>query len=547
MGSIADAGRHRRRGRAVVGAIASLALAAPAGAAGPIVKTTGGLLEGIVVGGITGFRGVPLGEPPIGPLRWTEARPARSWTGVRKADSYAAPCMQAKSPLVGGAAPSEDCLYLNVWTKTLTPKTPQPVMVVIYGGGFTAGSASPPQTDGAGLAKKDVVVVALPYRVGTLGFLAHPELTRESPHHASGNYAISDLILGLKWVKANARRFGGDPNNVTVLGCSAGGYMSSSLVISPPAAGLFERAIPESGAAAFSRNALNPGMAGLAQNERIGLAIQRQLGARSLAEMRALPAERIIAAQAQGGAGDISTMALPSVDGYFLPLDAAEAFRTGRYNRVDMLTGWTSNEGAIFKPLWERIDTADKFRKLVPVIAPGQGELLTSIYPMATDEQAKVSAITFVGDNAFGYHNWRLTHEMVRAGQKTWVYHFQRRSSSPTFKAMAAGVPDAMLRGLHCGNDAYSTASVAPGMFFAAPSNSDYLLSDTLSSYWVNFARSGDPNGPGLPQWPRYDAAPSGKVLIIDDGVSVGEIPSEHRMEVLDRIFSAQRNGAPGK
>lgn len=521
-------------------ALAGVLLVVASGAtAGPIVQTTTGMLEGVDAGGVLSFRGVPFAEPPVGALRWRDAAPVKPWSGLRKADTYAAPCMQTASPMLGAAAPKEDCLYLNVWTQGVEANAKRPVMVVIYGGGFTAGTASPPQTDGSALARKGATVVALPYRVGTLGYLAHPELTRESPHRTSGNYAMSDLVEGLKWVKANAARFGGDPNNVTILGCSAGGHMSSYLVASPPAAGLFERAIPESGAV-FDRNALNPIMAPLKENERIGLLIQQKLGAKSLAEMRALPAERIVAAQAQGGVGDLTVMALPSVDGYYLPLAPRAAFAAGKYNRVDMITGWGANEGALFGPMWRRVNTPETFAAIVPVIAPGKEALFRSIYPASTDQEATASGITFMGDNMFGYHNWKLAHEMVRGGQKTWVYHYVGRSSSPYLKAMTTGVPDEMMAGLHCGYDAYAMNNVKPGIFIAQPTAADQSLADTLSSYWVNFARSGDPNGPGLPLWPRYDATPDGKVLMIGDSVSIGVVPSEKRMEVLDRIFSAK-------
>ncbi|MET0369982.1 MAG: carboxylesterase family protein [Sphingobium sp.] len=506
----------------------------------PIVSTSRGAVEGVVEDDVTVFKGIPVGEAPVGPLRWKDARPVKSWAGVRKADSYAPPCMQTPSPLMGSTKPSEDCLYVNVWTKSADAKAKRPVMVVIYGGGFTAGSASPPQTDGAPLARKDVVVVALPYRVGTLGYMAHPELTKESPHRSSGNYAMSDLVLGLEWVKANAEQFGGDPGKVTIYGCSAGGHMSSYLMTSPPAANLFQRAIPESGAA-FMRNALNTNMASLADNERIGLAIQKKLGAASLAEMRAIPAEKIVAAQAAGGEGDIYTMALPSVDGYYIPLEPYEAFAAGKYNKVEMITGWGSNEGGVFKPMWDRISTPASFNKLAGVIAPGNLAAFTAAYPHATDAEARSSAIKFVGDNLFGYHNWKLAQETVRGGEPTWVYHYERHTSSPIFKMLGAGLPENELAGLHCGNDPYNNNMIKAGLWFGEPTESDRKLGETMSDYWVNFARTGNPNGPGVPEWPRYDGTPAGKVLRMNEELSIGTLPSDSRMRMLDDVNKTQR------
>ncbi|MET0379627.1 MAG: carboxylesterase family protein [Spongiibacteraceae bacterium] len=508
-----------------------------------VVKTLAGTLEGVNAEGMITFKGVPLGEAPVGDLRWKYAQPAKTWAGVRKADTFAPPCMQPVSPIlnVGNTKPSEDCLYLNVWTKDVAPAVKKPVMVHIYGGGFTLGSTSMEMVDGTALASKDAVVVTLPYRVGTLGYLAHPELTRENPHHASGNYAMSDLVLGLQWIKDNIAQFGGDPDNVTIFGCSAGGHMSSYLLTSPQAKGLFRRVIAESGSQ-FTHGDETPNMAPLAEAEQTGLVLAKKMGATTLADMRKVPAEKIIAAQATGLDGN-TTMALPNADGYFLPVDQYDAFKSNTQNNVDLMTGWCSNEGLMFAARWQLWDTADKLKTYARQFAKGHEAEFLKAYPSATPEQAKMSGVAYAGDELFGYQNFKLAQLQVASGKKTYVYHFERADSNAVARMMAPGFSDKDYAGLHCGQSSYSSGNVYS--MGKSPTPEDMALSKVLSSYWLNFARTGNPNGPGLPEWPPYDATPNAKVLIIDNsGVRVDVLPSMSRLMVLDKIYDGRRQSA---
>src|SRR5690242_10614928 len=252
------------------------------------VRTQSGVVEGgRTVDGVRAFKGIPFAAPPVGNLRWRPPQAAQSWTGVRKATQFGARCMQGRiyeDMVFRDSGPSEDCLYLNVWTPATSADARLPVMVWIYGGGFQAGSASEPRQEGENLAKKGVIVVSLNYRLGIFGFFSHPELTRESPHHASGNYGLLDQVAALKWVQTNIGAFGGDPAKVTIAGQSSGAFSVNMHVASPLSKGLFRAAIAESGGvgAGFART----GLPSLSESEQAGVKLAESLGARSLADLR---------------------------------------------------------------------------------------------------------------------------------------------------------------------------------------------------------------------------------------------------------------------
>jgi para-nitrobenzyl esterase len=503
----------------------------------PLSATRAGQLQGAWVDGVAVFKGVPLGQAPIGELRWKDAQPAPHWEGVREAVEYAPASMQAPSPFFADMPVSEDCLYLNVWTERPRPGEKLPVMVHIYGGAFSMGSTYMAGMDGTALAKKGVVVVNIPYRVGTLGFLAHPELSAESGRGTSGNYAMSDLILGLKWIRDNIEAFGGDPGNVTVFGCSAGGHLVSYLLASPVARGLFHRAIPESGAQ-FTHGPENPNMPLLPESERAGLILMERMGAGSLAEMRSIPAEHIVSVQTGGGPG--IPMARPNADGYYLPEDPYHAHRSGTHNNVDLITGWCANEGALFPMMW-LTQTAQTWRQFAAQLAPEHIDAFLTAYPASDDEQARRSALVYAGDQMFGYQNFKLASEQIRSGARVWLYYFERESSSAIVKEMLVGVPKDMLFGLHCGNTSYSTGNLGDGPMSGPVTSDDVELSKVMSGYYVNFARTGNPNAPGLPEWPAYEGTPQARVLRIGENLSVDELPGIGRLFLLDAIYETRR------
>ena len=324
----------------VAGLALGLMMAASAMAADQ-VQTVAGTVEGLTSPDkkIRIFEGIPFAAPPVGNLRWQPPQPAPSWTGVRKATAFGPRCMQGrlfKDMIFRDSGPSEDCLYLNVWTPAASADEHLPVMVWIFGGGFQAGSASEPRQDGEKLAHKGVIVVSMNYRLGVFGFFSDPDLTKESPHHASGNYGLLDQAAALEWVHKNIAAFGGDPNNVTIFGESAGSMSVSGQMASPVSKGLFKQAIGESGGMFM----LTPRTSTLAQSEQAGAKFAESIGAPTLEALRAKPANAILQASLKGNGFRF----WPNVDGYFFPESPAAIYAAGKQAHVSLLAGWNADE-----------------------------------------------------------------------------------------------------------------------------------------------------------------------------------------------------------
>jgi para-nitrobenzyl esterase len=494
------------------------------------VRTQAGQVQGVVNDGITVYKGIPFAAPPVGDLRWRAPQPAAAWTGVRTADKFAPACMQV--PIVNAdlgmeaVATNEDCLYLNVWTPAKSANEKLPVMVWIYGGGFTIGGTSISMYDGANLAKKGVVLVSIAYRLGAFGFLAHPELSAEQSGH-SGNYGLMDQIAGLQWVKRNIAAFGGDPNRVTIFGESAGGIAVSMLSASPLAKGLFRGAISESGGNfGPERQAGNEGgenMDSLATAEKNGVAFVAKLGAASIADARKKPAGEVLKSSPPGLGGS-----WPIFDGYVLVGDQYKLYTSGRYNDTPVLIGSNSDEGALFVPFAK----ADAYQK---TIRSGYGEYADKIlaaYPGATDAQALRSSRDMFRDATFAWPTWTWARLQSKTGKgKVFVYYFSHRPpypNAPQFKDWGAA---------HAGEIAYVFGNFSATMP-AAPA--DRAVSDVVSSYWVNFAKSGDPNGSGLPHWPAFTNT-SGQVMNLSDSSKAVDVPNIEKLEVLDGYFAWRR------
>ena len=332
---------------ATVAAVVLLASTALAQLVEP-VRLEGGLVRGTVEDGLSVFRGIPYAAPPVGNLRWRPPQPAPKWDGVRPATDYGPACLQVNAAIAALPPPSEDCLFVNVWTPATRASERLPVMVWIHGGGFTAGTPAEQLYHAEWLAKKGVVVVSVGYRLGVFGFLAHPEMSAESDHRASGNYGLLDVIAGLRWVQKNIAAFGGNPGRVTIFGESAGAIAVSQLCASPLAKELFHAAISESGGSFGPvRTGGGPGenMQPLASAEKDGAAWAKSIGASSLAELRSLPAEKLLtAAQRQRG------LAWPITDGWVVPDDQYRLYEAGKYQDVPVLIGYNSDEGATFGP-----------------------------------------------------------------------------------------------------------------------------------------------------------------------------------------------------
>jgi para-nitrobenzyl esterase len=468
------------------------------------------------------FKGIPFAAPPLGENRWRAPQPVAPWTQVRAASEFAPRCTQGSGP--GGpnapAAPatSEDCLYLNVWTSADTANAKQPVMLWIYGGGFFGGAGSEPRYSGEGLAKKGAVVVTINYRLGSLGFFAHPELSAESAHKVSGNYGVLDAIAALQWVKRNIAQFGGDPANVTIFGESAGANMVATLVGSPIAKGLFHRAIAQSGAW------MGLGMASmntLASAEAAGAKALTDSGAKSIAALRAMPAAEVF--QKIRGGGLV-------VDGWLIPEDLSLTFNASRQSSVDLLVGSNKDEGTFFqRPGLTAEQFTGQARQRFGVLADGY----LKIYPVVGAEQTVQSYLASFSDEA-AWHMRKFAELQATRGGNAYVYYFTRVPPSP---------PDRPSRGAtHVAEIPYMFNNLGVGQPWT---DVDVRLAETMSSYWVNFARSGNPNGPGLPTWPAYRDAAGSKVQVLGDTVATESvsIPAPATLAFFDSAYQQLLKG----
>jgi len=460
-------------------------LTSPAWAA-PNVRLAQGALSGTSRDGVTAFRAIPYAAPPVGALRWKAPAAPEPWHGVRAADAYGPVCPQPPVDWAGHDLDrtSEDCLTLNVWTPNAAPSARLPVMVWFHGGGYTNGAGSQGTYEGTKLARRGVVIVTVNYRLGALGFLAHPALTAESPLHSSGNYGLLDQIAALKWVRANIAQFGGDPANVTIFGQSAGGGSAMLLTVSPLARGLFQKAIFESGAALQP-----PGPRGegphLAEAEQAGIALAGKLHADGLAALRALPASAFLGRDLMGPS------MMPIIDGKIVPTDITSAYRTQRDAGVPVLLGWNSQEAAGFIG-GITITRADYLANI-----KGAGNMaadLLRLYPAETDADAKQAMIDLQSDAGFGWRGWSIAEaRQAKVAAPLFLYQFDNPPPRPDGTRTKGAVHSDELRYVW-GNDD------PEGKWPAA----DKDLEATIQSYWVNFARTGNPNGPNLVRWDPY-------------------------------------------
>ena len=435
------------------------------------------------------FRGVPFAAPPRGSLRWRPPQSVIPWQGVKEADHYSPVCMQAPTgkdtnAWQDGLTPvSEDCLYLNIWTPAKTANDNLPVMVFIPGGGNFRGSASELQYDGNNLAKKGVVYVSINYRLGVFGFLAHPDLTKESEHHSSGNYALLDQIAALQWIQRNIAKFGGNPNAVMLYGHSAGASNLAALMASPLAKGLFQRAAGMSGGLG---NQLR-----LAQAEEAGIKFAEQLGAHSISELRTKPAAEILNVRSRLNAA--------VVDGWVLPQDVSSTFAAGRQIDVPLVAGSVGDDGpgagmpskTAEVAKWARDnygDLADEFLK---------------VFPAGSDSQAAKASHDLRRDRSLvGARTWVALHAQAGRSKAYW-YLFNHASPMPP-GAMFGGRPAVEMGSYHGGELVYVWNNLNLKDWPWAPA--DRSLGELMSSLWTNFAKTGDPNGAGLPKWPAYDS-----------------------------------------
>jgi para-nitrobenzyl esterase len=511
----------------VLAALLTLMFSLGAAWAAP-VQTESGAIQGVDGNGLSIYKGIPYARAPLGELRWVEPQAAKPWKGVRKASAFAPACMQTGVSMPGETPPavSEDCLYLNIWAPVGRADKRLPVLVWIHGGGYTNGSASMPLYWGDRLAQKGIIVVTIAYRLGPLGFLAHPELTSESRNHSSGNYGLMDQIAALEWVHKNIAAFGGDPKRVTIAVQSSGSISVSILMASPLANGLFQRAIGESGGL-FEPLQLAPKYL-LAEAEKDGEKFAASLGETSIKELRQLPAARLTS--------NDSGITHPVIEPYLLPQSPYEAFASGRQNDLPLLLGSNAEEARAMVNVTGvtagtfASDIAKSFGSLPPA--------LMAAYPHTTDEEARTARLDFERDLRFGWDMWAWARLQSTTGHSpVHYYSFQQRPPFPT---------DSLYAGWGASHFAelwyvFDHLNQSPWQWTSADRN----MAAEISAYWVNFASSGDPNGAGLPLWPAFDKSQS-KVQILSDPISTDGVLGIENLRVFDSVYSEVRGKSFG-
>ena len=494
-----------------------------------------GTLQGSTVAGtnVRAFLGIPFAAPPVGKLRWRAPQPVHPWQGVRKADAFGPRCMQRRvySDMVfRDKGPSEDCLYLNVWTPAHSTSQRLPVMFWIYGGGFQAGATSEPRQEGMNLAKKGVVVVSANYRLGIFGFFSYPGLAKESPYHASGNYGLMDQIAALRWVEQNIFAFGGDPNNVTIFGESAGSWSVSQLMASPLAMGLFQRAIGESGAS-FGAGPQLHSAPSLAQSEKAGEKFARSIGADSLAALRAIPANKLLQESAKG-------RFWPNVDGYVLPQSVDTIFAEGRQSHVPLLAGWNKDENV--GNLYSKKDppTAENLIKDIKKRFGKEAGEAMKFYPHATDAEVRQSTETLASDFFTVFVTWKWLEMANQTGDSpVYRYLFTRTPPEPP-DTNDDGVPLIKLGARHSAEIPYVFGVIT---WKKAPWEPvDFKISDAMMTYWSNFAKTGNPNGDGLPHWPQYTPQDRQEMVLGPD-MHARPVTDQQRFEFIDSSVARYR------
>ena len=514
------------------------------------VTTTNGVLEGVVSadGLVRSFKGVPYAAPPVGPLRWKPPQPVPAWTGVREAINYGPRAMQGRiySDMVfHDKGPSEDCLYLNIWQPENPPTNKLPVMVWIHGGGYVAGASSEPRQDGGNLSKLGVMVVSFNYRMGLFGFFAHPELATESPQNATGNYGLLDQVAALQWVHDNIAAFGGDPDNVTIFGESAGSFSVSALMASPLSQGLFRRAIGESGAM-FSK--IHPTISRAEAETNCLKFASSNFNTGSLEKLRSLSAKKLLRAALKLPHDYFK----PDIDGYFLTEDCAAIYAAGRQSHVPLLAGWNRDEGwagDFYKSQPAPLDTNGVaipqknpvFTNGAPTLADyvacarnrfgAHADEFLKLYSATTDAEAKRAAADYAGDRFIAYGTWKWIDLHLQTGGDSPVFRYKFEQPLPLSKKAKPGTEPTTPH-----------AADIEFIFRMLPSRKlpwgpdDYKVSEMMAAYWSNFAKNGDPNGPGLPNWPQYKHDDGYQVMHLSANAAAATDSIRARYEFLNQL-----------
>lgn len=486
-----------------------------------IIQTDKGKIEGTynADGSIRIFKGIPYAAPPLGELRWAAPQEGNSWDTVMACKSF------GPSPIQNDPAPfycwteefiaqpeplSEDCLHLNVWTSAKSSKEKQPVFVWIYGGGLSSGSSNCDIYDGEEMARQGVVFVSLNYRVGVLGFMAHPELSAESGHNASGNFGFLDQIAALEWVKKNISAFGGDPENVTIAGQSAGAFSVNTLIASPLAKGLFHKAVLQSGGLLSNRLHQD-----LESAEKAGTHFMEVAGQSSLADLRKMAAEELQAISNDTSVGRFGV----TLDGYVLPENLMKHFANGLHQQLPVMAGWVTGDGSFLGPL--DMSVADYQSEAESLFGDKAADYL-KIFPASTEEEVRQMKSKWTLLNFAG-----ITPHLLAGfnSEPTYVYEFAHvspdKENFPNYGAFHTSEVPFALHSLHTWKRPWRSI--------------DQEIESMMSAYWVNFAKSGDPNGDNLPEWKAYDKD-SGNILRIDEATSSREAYMKAELDFMESL-----------
>jgi para-nitrobenzyl esterase len=512
------------------------------------ITTANGIIEGEfgTKTNIQSFKGIPFAQPPVGDLRWKAPEPISNWTGVKQTKKFGPRAMQ--SNIFGDMnfrsdGISEDCLYLNVWSPAKSANEKLPVLVYFYGGGFAAGDGSENRYDGENMAKKGIVTLTVNYRLGIWGFFSHPELTKESPNHASGNYGFLDQNAALKWVQANIAQFGGDPKRVTIAGESAGSIAVSAQMASPLSKNLIAGAIGESGGSIYPTFSPIP----LAEAEKTGFDFGQKIGAKSLKELRAMSTYELYQKSIGSSMGVFKT----TIDGYFLPKSVPEIFENKQQAMVPLLLGWNSEEMNYRALGFGKELTNESYTQKIKELYGDEATEVLQLYPAGTPEITEQSATDLAGDRFIAYSTWKwFDLHRKNSAQPVYRYYFSKPRPEMRDKDLEAGLAGGVIKkdkntpkaskpkgAVHSAEIEYAMGNLATNKEFAWTED-DYTVSEIMMNYFANFIKTGNPNGEKLPVWSVAKDAINPEVMIIDLESKTTKAEHDGRYLFLDKVFT---------
>ena len=509
------------------------------------VKTAEGILEGKDLSGITIFKGIPFAAPPVGNLRWKAPQPVQKWEGVRKATEYGPNPMQEAlfgDMNFGTKVNSEDCLYLNIWTPAKTMKEHLPVLIYFNGGGLMAGSGSEPRYAGDAMARKGIISITANYREGIFGFFAHPQLSKETSYKGSGNYGFMDQVAAIQWVKDNIEAFGGDPNRITIVGESAGSMSVSALMASPLCQGLFAQAMGSSGSVMGFNKVLT-----LKEAEQKGVELAKQIGKKNIKDLRALPAEELMKLAA------VKAVPTYNIDGYFLTEQPTETFAKGNQTKVSLLVGGNNQEMSPWALLAGKQPTVENLKAGAKAMFGDNVDEAFRLYGINSDKDVlEQPGINLASDLFLDYSTWKWGNmHKLTSGQPVYRYRYCHPRPAMAIKGKVAGLAGGVVDAkegqpqmpqdkgaVHSADIEYAMGTLPTNRVYDWQPE-DYMVSDIFSQYYVNFVKTGNPNGLGLVEWPTTNGKAVAPVLQIDVNTTVkADEQMEKRYDFIDKIVS---------